>query len=217
MTTASASYGNAAFALLPAFDMPAANHEARADILSRNAENGRQPPISGAVLVEHARRIYVECRGFMSAMVRRGVHHFKVFNPIVGLVAIPVVDMHTRQKGAPKMLFHDVSVFIDRPAIDADDPVSRDVEAMLELPGTLATLVAKRPLSRPKPAGKPCELSATRRACAFDVHSRKVPCPLIDGKPLTKAERKAAVAAMLAGGMGAMGYAGTSEAADASR
>lgn len=35
------------------------------------------------------------------------------------------------------------------------------------------------------------------------------------GGPLS--ERKAAVAAMLAGGMGAMGYAGTSEAADAPR
>ena len=56
------------------------------------------------------------------------------------------------------------------------------------------------------------EALATRNFVIFD--DSLVDITHVDGKPLTKAERKAAIAAMLAGGMGAMGSA---EAANANK
>jgi hypothetical protein len=60
--------------------------------------------------------------------------------------------------------------------------------------------------------GSPGSGEGTRNFVIFD--DSLVDITHVDGKPLTKAERKAAIAAMLAGGMGAMGSA---EAANANK
>lgn len=177
MQPGSVSYGFAALSSFTAIDMPAANHEAGANILPGDAKNGRQFPVSNAAFIDLSRGLGIECRGLMCAVVRGCVQHFEVFNSVVGLLAVLVVNVLVRAKCAAKVAFHDVSVFIDLPAVNADHAVAGGVQPVLEQPRRMAFATAKRPLVRADERGLSCELGAASRACACYFHGNKVACP----------------------------------------
>lgn len=125
------------------------------------------PTVNASVVFS---RPFLHWRVMHSGMHDR-VHHNEVFDPVIGLDSIDVVNNFIASQCAPKVLLHDQPVLFDRMAIDRQDNITVD-----DVPATLPSWVTGSSVTkvgalsrtiRPISSGQPCRYLEKRRTAVL--------------------------------------------------
>lgn len=170
--------------------MPATTNEYAHDVLPSDTEPHRQLAITDTGLIQASCFIHIECWFVMFHLMLRGLQDFEIADPIVGLVAVDVMDVLACSEFTPDVSFHDQSVFVDLPIAVSDDAITRGVKTMFD-----HALAVTLPATEPLPGiGRIFEeLTAAKGASNRYLHGVcEIPYPYI--------LRKYGIAGLIAGG-----------------
>jgi hypothetical protein len=123
--------------------VPASPNKSFSDVLWRTAKQLSESLVSDTGVFQLFSEIDIVRQGRVLSMVRRLIKNPQIFNSVVGLIPVDVVDMLGGKKATVDMLLNDPSVFVDLLPANADDLVPRSIKAMDVLTPAVALVVAK--------------------------------------------------------------------------
>jgi hypothetical protein len=157
-------------------NMPSSSDEAASNVLPCNAKHFGQFPVPDSGVVKHLGSINIKRRANVFALMRGVVDDRQVFDSVVGLDSVDMVDMLGAEQLASDVLLHNPPVFIDLFPFNADHPVSGSVEAIDEISFRMTGVATKDPfLLGPNGGSKFFESFPASRADTGNAHVCNIP------------------------------------------
>jgi len=159
-------------------NVPSPADKARADILSRNAEQFGKLAISDSLLIKDFGALDVKARSDVLSVMRGLLNDGEVAKAVVRLIPVDMMDMLVGEKLSPKALLDKPTMLIDLLPVNANDAIPSRVSPVDMLAPYVALATAESPLIGPKSAGQLREALSTRSASKGDLrHSGEIPYP----------------------------------------